>query len=115
MNPYKGAMFVGSALFLTIGCSPIWESKERDKRIEALEKRVTSLETQLHDTQMDRKTRQESLEECVKQADRDYWDYLRRNGKTNADGSLNAPLVVVEQARKNKQAKIEECKLLYGR
>lgn len=98
-----------------LGCSPIWESKAQSEKIKTLEERVMELEKAARQVRVQDADRQSRLKECIVKADADYWDYLRRNGTTNRNGSIQVPIYIGEQARKNKDAQIHECQLLYGR
>ena len=103
------------ALVALVGCSPIWEGKAQGEKITALEKRVTDLENAKAAGKVQDQDRQAKMKECIAQADLDYWDYLRRNGTVNRNGSIQTPIVIAEQALKIKEARIRECQILYGR
>jgi hypothetical protein len=89
---------------------------------QALQKRVTDLETQVKKLEAEKKTsaqedanRRQRLENCVTtEANETYWTYIRLNGKLKSEGTYLAPQYVWDQARRQKLDKIEECKLLYG-
>jgi hypothetical protein len=106
----KIILVFASALLLT-GCADI-------ERVQKLEARVDSLEKQLKGKNEAEAERQKNLENCVTVDAHDaYWDYVKLNGKpaTNNPGAYSAPRYVWDLAQKQKDSKIEECKLLYGR
>lgn len=41
--------------------------------------------------------------------------YKTHNGKKQADGSYNVPVPVLEQMQRQRESKIERCKLLYSK
>lgn len=104
---------VGAALSL-VGC--------RDARITNLEKRVDHLEQSIRQLKAEQRkatdedlARRSKLEICVADSDAQYDEMARRNGTKRRDGSWTIPVPVLEQMQRQKQAKIEECKLLYSK
>ena len=98
-----------------VGCAPIWDSKAQETKIASLEKRVADLEKATVKGKIDIEERQQKLKTCVDMANSNYWAYMRTNGTTKKNGSVWAPTYVWEQARKNKEAQVQECQVLYGR
>ena len=98
-----------------VGCAPIWDSKAQENKIADLEKRVTDLEKTVTQGKVQDEARQQKLKACVDKANTDYWAYMYKNGTAKKDGSIWAATYVWEQARKNKEAQVQECQVLYGR
>ena len=99
--------------FLTlIGC--------QDDRVPPLEKRIAELETKvkhLEDLQEARANtdsiKEAGFKECLARADDEFDHALRMNGKKSSDGSYAVPTSILEQIQRQKEGKLEECKLLY--
>ena len=91
----------------------------QDGRLGALEKRVSDLEATVKDLQAEQKKvadarsqRDEEFKSCVNAADDAYYATIRGNG-TKENSGYNVSLPVMQQIEREKQAKLEECKLLY--
>ena len=54
------------------------------------------------------------MESCVAEADATFDRAMAGNGTRHGNG-YNVPVTVVEQIQRQKQGKIEECKLLYSK
>lgn len=98
--------------FILTGC--------QDDRVPPLEKRIASLETKvknLEDLQQARANadsiKQSDFKDCVSRADDEFDHALRMNGTKNSDGSYAVPTSTLEQIQRQKEGKLEECKLLY--
>jgi len=101
-------------LFPLAGC--------QDTRVNNLEKRIDQLEQTIRQLQADRtkaadddSARRAKLESCVADADADFQKFLVSNGIKQRNGSYNVAVPVLEQMQRQKQGKIEECKLLYSK
>ena len=86
----------------------------------SLEKRVSDLETKIktiEDTQKEKAqedaTKEARFKQCVYSADDDYDAGLRLNGTKNKNGSYAVPTASLAELQRQKQNKLEECKLLY--
>ncbi len=99
-------------LGVQFGCSPYWDTQDKFK---LLEKRVADLEKTQQESKERSDDRQTKLEAGIKQADQEYWNYLRINGKTKPDGTIWAPMYTWENARKQKETRLTELRLLYGK
>jgi hypothetical protein len=92
----------------------------KDGRIDTLEKRVSELETKVKSLQENVKAnsdataqKQTDFRNCVSMADDDYMAALRANGAKTGAGSYSVDLRVEQTIERQKQSKLEECKLLY--
>lgn len=101
-------------LFVVAGC--------QDSRVPALEQRVKQLEERTRQLEADRTkstndedARRLKLENCVAEANDDFQRNVSNNGTKARNGSYNVPVPLLEQAQRQKQAKIEECRLLYSK
>lgn len=62
-----------------------------------------------------RRARRYSLETCIQEADRTYWEFVEMNGTKRKNGSLWALNYIWDHARENKQLALEACDRNYGR
>jgi hypothetical protein len=92
----------------------------QDNRVPPLEKRITELETKvknLEDLQEARANadsiKETDFKQCVYRADDEFDHALRMNGSKNSDGSYAVPTSTLQQIQRQKESKLEECKLLY--
>jgi hypothetical protein len=105
------AVVVGSS-----GCATYWDHESLQQRVTTLEGRVKKLEEERKTVEKDDAERRQKLENCVTlEADEEYWNYVRLNGKKIGEGKYSASQYIWDQARLHKMDKIEECKLLYAR
>ena len=100
------------SFLILIGC--------QDERVPPLEKRIAELETKvkhLEDLQEARASadsiKEADFRECVSRADDAFDHSLRMNGTRSSDGSYAVPTSTLEQIQRQKEGKLEECKLLY--
>ena len=103
---------ISASIFILIGC--------QDNRVPTLEKRISDLESKvktLEDKQQAKadadSTNEANFKECVRSADDDYNSTLRLNGTKNSNGSIAIDASSLQQLQRQKQSKLEECKLLY--
>jgi outer membrane murein-binding lipoprotein Lpp len=94
----------------------------QDSRVPALEQRVKQLEGQIKELEAERTkaseddaARRAKLESCVADANAEFQRYLESNDTKHRGNSYNVPVPVLEQIQRQKQAKIEECRLLYSK
>jgi hypothetical protein len=94
----------------------------QDSRFPALEQRVKDLEEHTRQLEAQRTKASEAdaaqrakLESCVADANDDFQKNLEHNGTKAGRGSYNVPVPLLEQMQRQKQAKIEECRLLYAK
>jgi hypothetical protein len=92
----------------------------KDDRVPSLEKRVSDLETRTKTIEENQKSKLEAdatnearFKQCVYSADDDFDSTLRLNGTKNANGSYSVPTSSLVELQRQKQNKLEECKLLY--
>jgi hypothetical protein len=99
------------ALSLGIGSFPgCGRTREQD-----LELRVSNLERNLESMQKRYSEREAKLEDCVaNDAENAYWEVLQSRGKLESPGVYRAPRSVWREARKKRDRKIQECKLLWA-
>ena len=102
-----------AAVVLMTGCE--------DKRVTAFEQRISRLEQSVNSMQAEQKKIAEheinarfNLEMCVNAANEEFERSVRSNG-TKSRGGYDVPTVVLAELRRQKQDKIEDCKLLHGR
>ncbi len=94
----------------------------QDNRVTTLEKRVDHLEQTVHQLEADRtkaadddSVRRAKLESCVADANAAFQTDMVNNGTKQRNGSYNVSVPVLEQMQRQKQSKIEECRLLYSK
>ncbi len=107
-------LFAVGLLSMIAGC--------QDTRVPALEERVKQLEERTRQLEAERTksadndaARRGKLESCVADANADFQRNLESNGTKAGHGSYNVPVPLLEQMQRQKQAKIEECRLLYSK
>src|SRR5690348_35360 len=112
-NPTLRVMTLLLALAAT-GC--------QDKRIVALEQRVNRLEQRIQQLEAENKThasdeaaRQAKLESCISDANAEFQRNVVSNGTRTRNGSYNVPVPLLAEMQRQKQSKIEECRLLYSK
>jgi hypothetical protein len=91
----------------------------QDQRVSVLEKRVTDLEGKVKTLEEKQKDTADAASEklaqftdCVNKANDDYLSAVRSNGTKNRNG-YSVDTRVMEQIERQKQTKLEECRLLY--
>lgn len=91
-----------------------------DQRVPALEKRIADLEKRVNTLEEVKKQSDESTSQyqadfknCVDQANDDYFSSIRNNGTKNRDGTYAVDMRIVAGLERQKQNKLEECRLLY--
>jgi len=107
-------MFAVGLLCMVAGC--------QDSRVPALEQRVKQLEERMHQLEAERTkvseddaARRAKLESCVADANNEFQANIAHNGTKAANGSYNVPVPALESAQRQRQGKIEECRLLYSK
>ncbi|SRR5713226_4268373 len=83
--------------------------------VKQLEERTRQLEAERTKNANDYDIRRLKLEKCVSEANADFQKNLENNGKKARNGSYNVPVPLLEQMQRQKQSKIEECRLLYSK
>jgi outer membrane murein-binding lipoprotein Lpp len=98
----------------------------QDQRVTDLEKRVSGLEQSVRQLESDSQVRatkaagddedrREKLRACVADANAAFEQSVRSNGTKLGNGSYDVGVPLLEQMQKQKQSKIEECRLLYSK
>jgi hypothetical protein len=94
----------------------------QDARVDPLEKRVTHLEQSVEKLEAERNKRDKDdedrrtkLENCVAQANSEFQQNLVSNGTHSRKGGYNVPVPVLNEMQKQKQSKMDECRLLYAK
>jgi len=106
---------VGAAvLCLSLGCNDD-RLTNLEQRMKQLEERTHQLEAERTKTSVEDATRRAKLEACVADANDDFQRNLERNGKKQRDGSFTVPVPTSEQMQRQRQGKIEECRVLYSK
>jgi hypothetical protein len=92
----------------------------QDDRVPPLEKRIAELETKVKNLEELQEARasansikEADFRDCVSRADDAFDHSLRMNGTKSSDGSYAVPTSILEQIQRQKEGKLEECKLLY--
>lgn len=92
----------------------------KDDRVPSLEKRVADLESKMKTLEEKQQARADAdstnearFKQCVYSADDEFDHALRLNGTKNSNGSYTVPTSSVQELQRQKQNKLEECKLLY--
>ncbi len=86
-----------------------------EQRVKQLEERTRQLEAERTKSSEDDAARRVKLEGCLLEADTEFDMYKTHNGRKQADGSYNVPVPVLEQMQRQRESKIERCKLLYAK
>jgi hypothetical protein len=91
-----------------------------DNRVLALEKHAAELEIRVKTLEDAQKARADAatissneFRQCVQRADDSFDSGLRMNGSKNKDGSYAVPTSTLQQLQRQKESKLEECKLLF--
>jgi hypothetical protein len=86
-----------------------------EQRLKQLEERTRQLEAERTKTSEDDAARRAQLEGCVAAANAEFDLSLSRNGTKQRNGTYSVPVVLLEQMQRQKQSKIEQCRLLYSK
>lgn len=86
-----------------------------EQRVKQLEERTRQLEAEETKNTNDDDVRRLKLENCVAEANADFQKNLENNGTKARNGSYTVPVPLLEQMQRQKQSKIEECRLLYSK
>jgi hypothetical protein len=106
-----------AALFLLIAVSEGCQDSRvtpLEQRVNRLEQTVRQLEAEQVKTSNDEAARRAKLENCVVGANMVFDSSIISNGTRSRNGSYSVPVPVEAEMLRQKQAKIEECKLLYS-
>jgi hypothetical protein len=113
MKP-AAAILVVIAILAMSGC--------QGDRTSAIEQRVNRLEQRLNTLESERKVKlgedadkRVGLEKCLADANSAYDQNIALNGTKTARGGYNLPVAVASELLRQKQDKLEECKVLYSR
>jgi outer membrane murein-binding lipoprotein Lpp len=94
----------------------------QDSRVPALEQRVKQLEERIHQLEAERTkasedeaARRAKLESCVADANAEFDASTSRYGTKLKNGNYDVPVPMVEQMQRQRQARIEQCRLLYSK
>lgn len=85
-----------------------------EQRVNRLEQTVRQLEADQGKTSNEAAARRAKLEDCVAGANAAFDSGIISNGTRSHNGSYSVPVPVEAEMLRQKQAKIEECKLLYS-
>lgn len=86
-----------------------------EQRVSRLEQSVQQLETERVKSADDDSARRAKLEGCVAQANATFDSNIASNGTKNRSGTYSVPVPVLAEMQRQKQGKIEECRLLYSK
>jgi hypothetical protein len=86
-----------------------------EQRVSRLEQSVQQLESERDKAGKDDSDRRAKLESCVAHANANFDSTLASNGTKNGRGSYSVPVAVLAEMQKQKQGKVEECRLLYAK
>lgn len=91
-------------------------TQQPDPRIADLEKRVTALEANEHNTARAESDRLNNLRNCLTEAKTraDSFVHINAPASQRNSATVTVPQFVVEEARRRESQDIETCKLLYG-
>lgn len=106
--------FVALSMLFSVGCRDS-RVNSLQQRVAVLEDKVSKLEANLKNSADEENERHTNLMDCVSRANSDYDSSIRSNGQKRRDGTYDLPLSLMGELRRQKQDKIEECKLLYGK
>jgi hypothetical protein len=115
MCTMKPSILVAIMLAVVIGCGGCQGSRVTalEKRVSELELKVKYLEAAQAKSADARSQQEEEFRSCVVEANDDYHSAIRGNGTKNGAASYSVSLPVLQEIERQKQAKLEECKLLY--
>jgi hypothetical protein len=86
-----------------------------EQRVNRLEERTRQLEAEQNKGSEDDTARRAKLENCVAEADADFQSNMERNGTKARNGTYNVPVPLLTEMQRQKQGKIEECRILYSK
>lgn len=112
-NSKMQELILMAAIVSLSGCRD--ERSRPSKRVENLEQAFQKLEAQQNKSADEDAARRAKLESCVSEANAEFQSSAGRNGTRQANGTYNIPLPLLEQMQRQRQAKIEECRLLYSK
>ena len=76
---------------------------------------IKTLDATVNKASDDDAARREHLTQCIANANATYESNIMSNGSKTGKGTYSVPLAAEAEFRRQKQDKIEECKLLYLR
>jgi hypothetical protein len=92
----------------------------QDNRVPTLEKRIADLESKVNTLEEKQQaqadadsTNEARFKQCVYSPDDEFDNGLKLNGTKNSNGSYAVPTSSLQQLQRQKQNRLEECKLLY--
>ena len=85
-----------------------------EHRVEKLEQSVQQLQTEKNKLAEDDAARHAKLESCVADANAEFQRNVANNGTKSRNGTYSVPVPVLTEMQRQKQSKIEECRLLYS-
>lgn len=105
---------LGIGISASVGCQDS-RVPNLEQRVSRLEQSVQQLESERDKSAKDDSDRRARLESCVAQANAAFDSNLVSNGTKNRSGSYSVPVPVMAEMQRQKQGKIEECRLLYSK
>jgi hypothetical protein len=111
----KNVVVAGAALLcLGAGCQDT-RVTNLEQRVNRLDESVRRLELERTKSSADDAARRAKLENCVAEANTEFQRNVVSNGTKARNGSYNVPIPAITEMQKQKQGKIEECRLLYSK
>jgi septal ring factor EnvC (AmiA/AmiB activator) len=107
-------LVIFSVIALTTGCQDA-RLANLEQRVGQLEQNMQRLESARTKTAEDEAARRAKLENCVAEANSAFERNLISNGTKARNGSYNVPVPVLGEMQRQKQGKIDECRLLYSK
>jgi outer membrane murein-binding lipoprotein Lpp len=104
-----------AAILVLAGCQDTSKMSDLEKRVGSLEESIRHLEADRTKATDEESLKRARLEGCVADANADFDSNMIHNGTKQRNGSYNVPVPALEQMQRQKQSKIEECRLLYSR
>ena len=86
-----------------------------EQRLIRLEQSTQKLESELKKSADEESNRSAKLPGCLSDANAAYEENVMKNGTKDRNGTYYVPPQLLDELRRQKQAKIEECKLLYSK
>lgn len=86
-----------------------------EQRMTHLEQSVQQMQEERNKQGKDDEDRRKKLENCVVEANAEFQQSLVSNGTHSRTGSYNVPVPVLNEMQKQKQSKMDECRLLYAK
>jgi len=114
-NRWRVQIIALASILVLVGCQDTTRVADLEKRVSNLEQNVHQLEADRTKSADEESAKRTQLENCVTEADAQFDTSMMHNGTKQRNGSFDVPMLAMEQMQRQKQGKIEECKLRYSK